>query len=142
VTDRESRRPGPDSQENKLELIDAHELIIRFQENAHHFASMSYHLAEMNVRGRYEMAKEWFQVYLDLCDVERDCDQMVGRLRLDRTLLFRIYHQILPVRDTWVRYQARHLNPEDKERCEAIRQEEEMWSTLITKIKKLLVASR
>ena len=67
---------------------------------------------------------------------------MVARLRLDRTLLFRIYHQMLPLRDMWMHYQTCNLNPADKERVEAIRQEEARWETLMTKIKKMLVAAR
>ena len=137
-----TRRPGPDSQENKLLLLEAYELIQQFQENARHCAAISYLMAERNVRGQYERAKEWLAVYNDLTDIERDCFQMVGRLRLDRGLLFRIYHQIRPIRDTWVHYQTHDLNPADKERVEAIRKEEAKWDTLMTMIKKLLVASR
>ena len=140
--DHETRRPGPDSQESKLLLLETHELIQQFEEDARHYAAMSYLLAERNVRGQYEKAKEWLQMYNDLSDVERDCFQMVGRLRLDRGLMFRIYHQTRPLRDTWVHYQTRHLNPADKERVEAIRKEEAKWDTLMTMIKKLLVASR
>ena len=140
--DHVTRRPGPDSQESKLLLLETHELIQQFEEDARHYAAMSYLLAERNVRGQYEKAKEWLQMYNDLSDVERDCFQMVGRLRLDRGLLFRIYHQIRPIRDTWVHYQTRDLNPADKERVEAIRKEEAKWDTLMTMIKKLLVASR
>ena len=66
---RESRRPGPDSQENKLLLLESQELIEHFQEHARHYAAMSYLVSGMNVRGEYEKAKEWAQVYLDLSDV-------------------------------------------------------------------------
>ena len=39
-------------------------------------------------------------------------------------------------------YRTRRLNPADKERGEAIREQEEQWTTFMTKIKKMLVASR
>ena len=142
IAGRESRHPGPDSQENRMLLVEGHEMIEQFQEVARQYATMAYLVSGMNVVGQYEKAKEWLQVYHDLTDVERDCFQMVGRLRLDRGLLFRIYDQTRALRDTWVHYQTRHLNPADKERCEALRQEETQWDTLMTKIKKMLVASR
>jgi hypothetical protein len=42
---------------------------------------------------------EWFQIYLDLDDVERDIDMMVVALRLDRAGLFRIANQWRSVLD-------------------------------------------
>ena len=45
--------------------------------------------AQMNVPGEYDKAKEWIAVFQGLEDVERESDQMVGRLQLDRTHLFR-----------------------------------------------------
>ena len=117
-------------------------MIQQFQEDSRHYAAMAYFLAERNVAGQYEKAKEWLQMYNDLSDVERNCFQMVGGLRLDRGLMFRIYHQMRALRDTWVHYKTRDLDPADQERCEAIRQEEAQWDTLMTMIKKMLVASR
>lgn len=117
-------------------------MIQQFQDNARHYAAMASLLAERNVAGQDEQAKEWWQLYQDLTDVERDCDHMVGRLCLDRALLFRIYHQTLPLRNTWMHYRTRRLNPADKERGEAVREQEEQWTTFMTKIKKMLVASR
>jgi hypothetical protein len=72
---------------------------------------------------------------------------MVGRLRLDRSLLFRIYHQMGPIRDTWMYYRTRHLKPalegeKEQEIPKDIREEEAMWATIMTNIKKMLVASR
>ena len=140
--DHMTRRPGPDSQENRLLVVESHEMIEHFQENARHYAAMAYLVSGMNVAGQYEKAKEWLQMYHDLTDLERDCDQMVGRLRLDRGLLFRIYHQMRVRRETWMHYQTRELNPADKERCVAIHKEEAQWDMLMTKIKHMLVASR
>jgi hypothetical protein len=100
----------------------------------------------MNVPGEYENAKEWIQVSQAFSDVERDFDQMVGLLRMDRSLL-RIYHQMGPIRDTWIHYRTRHLRPalegeKEQEIPEDIREEEAMWATIMTNIKKMLVASR
>lgn len=148
LTNRESRRVGPDSQESKLWLLDTHELIQQLQQDALDFAAMANLLAGMNAPGNeYEKAKEWLQVSQSLADVERDYDQMVGLLRLDRSLLFRIYHQIGPILSTWMHYRTRYLKPalegeKDQEIPEDIREEEAMWTTIMTNIKKMLVASR
>ena len=140
-------RPGPDSQESRLQLLDTHEQIQELERDARDFAGMAYLLSGMNVLGEYEKAKEWLQLSQALADVERDCDQMVGRLRLDRSLLFRIYQQMRGIRDTWMYYRTRHLRPalmgeKEHEIPEDIREEDAMWATIMTNIKKMLVASR
>lgn len=140
-------RPGPDSQESRLLLLDTHEQIQQLERDARDFAGMAYLLSGMNVPGEYEKAKEWLQLSQALGDVERDCDQMVGRLRLDRSLLFNIYHRMLPIRDTWMHYRTRHLKPalegeKEQEIPKDIREEDAMWATIMTNIKKMLVASR
>lgn len=142
-----ARRPGPDSQESRLLLLDTHEQIQQLQQDARTIAGMAYIFAGMNVPGEYEKAKEWLQLSQTLGDVERDCDQMVGRLRLDRSLLFRTYHQMRGIRDTWMHYRTRHLKPalegeKEHEIPEDIREEDAMWTTIMTNIKKMLVASR
>jgi hypothetical protein len=128
-------------------LLDTHEQIQQLERDARDFAGMAYLLSGMNVPGEYEKAKEWLQLSQALGDVERDCDQMVGRLRLDRSLLFNIYHRMLPIRDTWMHYRTRHLKPalegeKEQEIPKDIREEDAMWATIMTNIKKMLVASR
>jgi hypothetical protein len=128
-------------------LLDTHEHIQQLERDARNFAGMAYLLANGNVRGEYEKAKEWLQLSQALADVERDCDQMVGRLRLDRSLLFNIYHQMRGIRDTWMHYRTRHLKPalegeKEHEIPEDIREEDAMWATIMINIKKMLVASR
>lgn len=146
VADRESRRPGPGSQESKLCLLDTYELIQQLQKDAHDFAGIAYLLAQGNVRGEYEKAKEWLWLSQALGDVDRDFDLMVGPLRLDRSLLFRAYHQLGPIRDAWMHYRTRHLRPvregeQEQEIPEDIREEEAMWATIMTNLKKLLAAA-
>lgn len=147
VTDRQSRRTGPDSQESRLLLIETHEQIQQLKDDARTIAGMAYLLANGNVAGEYEKAKEWLQLSQALDDVERECDQMVGHLRLDRSLLFNIYHQMRKILDTWMYYRTRHLKPtldgeKEQDMPKDILEEEAMWATIMINIKKMLVASR
>ncbi|MEQ1844009.1 MAG: hypothetical protein ABL983_00345 [Nitrospira sp.] len=147
VSDRASRRTGPDSQDSILLLIETHEQIQQLKEDSRTIAGMAYLLSGMNVRGEYEKAKEWLQLSQALDDVERDCDRMVGLLRLDRSLLFTIYHRMAAIRDTWIHYRTSHLKPaldgeKEQEILKEIREEDAIWSTIMTNIKKMLVASR
>ena len=142
-----ANRPGPDSQESRLLLIETHEQIQQMKEDSRTIAGMAYLLANGNVAGEYEKAKEWFQLSQALDDVERSFDQMVGGLRLDRSLLFNSYHQMRGIRNTWMYYRTRHLKPalegeKEQEIPKDIREEEAMWATIMTNIKKMLVASR
>ena len=92
-------RHGPDSQEMKLLLLDPHEEIIQLQRSAGHhawFALMVSSCGSHPCQGT-RPPEEWARLAQDLGDVERDLDQMVGRLRLDRSLLFNIYHRMLTV---------------------------------------------
>lgn len=147
VADREPRRPGPDSQESRMLVLETPELIQSLWRDARDFAAMAYLLAKGNVAGEYEKAKEWLELSQALDDVDRDFDQMVWHLRLDRSLLFRIYHRMGPLRDTWMYYRTRHLKPalegeKEQEIPQDIRDEVEMWATIMTNIKKMLVAAR
>jgi hypothetical protein len=96
--DREPRRHGPDSQESKLCLLDTHEIITRLREDADCFAGRASELARMNVQAEFEKAREWRELSQQLAEVERDCDQMVGPLQLDRALLFGIYHRMMGIK--------------------------------------------
>ncbi len=147
VADRESRRPGPDSHESRLLLLDTAELIQQLRRDARYFAGIAYLLAQGNEQGEYEKAKEWFWLSQGLDDVDRDFDLMVGPLRLDRSLLFRAYHQLGPIRDAWMYYRTRHLRPvregeKEQEIPEDIREEDAMWATIMSNIKKMLAMSR
>lgn len=147
LADREPRRPGPDSLENKLCLLETHELIQQLRQDARTIASMAAGFAQMNVPGEYDKAKEWIAVFQGLDDVERESDQLVGRLQLDRTHLFRVYHQMGLLWGAWMHYRTCDLKPavegeKEQEIWKDIREEAAMWATVMTNIKKLLAASR
>lgn len=145
--DRESRRPGPDSQDMKLLLLDTHEGITQLHSDAedHTFwAQWLARTAPIHAEG-HATPEEWVRLYQDLGDVERDLDQMKGRLRLDRSLLFNIYHRMLAVQGAWLEYRARdfscrgEVTPQGEE---VLREEQALFADLILKIKRMLVAAR
>lgn len=144
--DSESRRPGPDSQEMRLLLLETHEEIAKLYGIAVNHAWWAEFLsrtARTDDEG-HATSEEWGRLAQDLGDVERDFDQMKGRLRLDRSLLFNIYHRIFALQDAWLNYQARdfcyegELSPKGEK---VLREERELFADLI-KVKKMLVASR
>jgi len=84
-------------------------------------------------------------LYQDLGDVERDLDQMVGPLRLDRRLLFTVYHRTLAIKDAWLEYQARDFSHEGAVTTkgeEVLREEGALFADLMLNIKRMLVAPR
>jgi hypothetical protein len=141
------RRPGPDSQEMKFELLNFNEDIIRLYSDAedHTFwADFFSRTARNHVQG-CTTPEEWVMILHDLGDILRDVDQMKGRLRLDRSLLFNIYHKMLAIEGAWLNYQARdfsrngELTPEGEE---VLREERALFADLMLKVKKMLVAAR
>jgi len=147
LVDRESRRPGPDSQDMKLLLLDTNEEITRLRSNAEDHAWWAQFLARTasaQVQG-HATPEEWVRLYHDLGDILRDLDQMKGRLRLDRSLLFNIYHRMLAMQDAWLEYRARdftrggEVTPEGEE---VLRVEQALFADLMLKIKRMLVAAR
>ena len=102
----------------------------------------------MGVHDEYEYAVEWMKIYQSLVDVERDCEQMVSRLQLDRSLMFRIYHAMQAIRDRWIDSWASRLNPKEEgqasyeESVKNLLREENEWGTTMTQVKKMLVSSR
>lgn len=145
--DREFRRPGPDSQEMRLLLLDTHEEIAKLHRSAGNHAWWAEFLARTartHVEG-HAMPEEWARIYQDLGDVERDLDQQVGPLRLDRSLLFNIYHRMLAVQDAWLAYQMRDFSHEGEvtpKGEEVLREETALFADLMLKIKRMLVAAR
>ncbi len=84
-------------------------------------------------------------IHQDLGDVTRDLDLMVGRLRLDRSILFNIYHRMLAVQGAWLEYRARDFSREGvvtPEGEDVLRVEQALFADLMLKIKRLLVAAR
>lgn len=145
--DCQSRRPGPDSQDMKLELLNTNEDITRLggdAENHAFWAEFLERTARSHVEG-HATSKEWGSLAQNLGDIERDLDQMKGRLRLDRSLLFNIYHRMLAVQEAWLEYQVRdfsrngELTPKGED---VLREERALFADLIVKIKRMLVAAR
>lgn len=145
--ERASRRPGPDSQDMKLLLLDTHEAITQLQRDAdgHTFwAEFLARTASAQVQG-HATPEEWGRLAQDLGEVERDFFLMKGNLRLDRSLLFNIYHRMLAVQEAWLEYQVRdfsrngELTPKGED---VLREERALFADLIVKIKRMLVAAR
>ena len=141
------RRPGPDSPEMKLLLLDTHEAITQLHSDAGDHAFWAQWIARTDpthAQGK-TTPEEWVMIYQDLGDVTRDLDLMVGPLRLARSLLFHIYHRMLAIQDAWLSYQARdftrggELTPEGEE---VLREERARFADLLLKIKRMLVAAR
>lgn len=141
------KRHGPDSQENKLRLLNTHEAIMQLWRTAGHHAWMAQWLARVDpshAEGHASSA-EWFGVNQDLGDIERDLSQMVGVLRLDRTQLFRIYHRFQVARENWLHYLWRDFSRNGEltpEGAAAVYKDDERLTDVLSNIKCLLVASR
>ncbi|MEI8015202.1 MAG: C2H2-type zinc finger protein [Nitrospira sp.] len=147
ITDRESRRPGPDSQDMKLLLLDTQEEFTRLKSDAgdHTFwAEFMFRTDRTHAEGR-TTHEEWVRIYQDLGDIQRDLDQMIGPLRLDRSILFNTYHRMLAVQSAWLEYRARDftrggvVTPEGED---VLRVEQARFAALMLNIKRMLVAAR
>jgi hypothetical protein len=147
VAGHEPRRPGPDSQEIKLLLLDTNEEIIQRHSDAGDHAFWAQWIARTDpthAQG-HTTPEEWAMIYQDLGDVVRELDQMVGPLRLDRSILFHIYHQMLAIQGAWLEYQARdfsHGGEVTPKGEEVLREEQALFADLLLKIKRMLVAAR
>ena len=145
--DHVTHRPGPDSKENKLLLLDTQEAMKQLLREAGHHAWWARWLARgapSQVEG-HTTPEEWFQVYQDLDDVLRELDHMVGSLRLDRALLFNVYHRFQVIRDHWLQYQWRDFsrNGELTPQGQAVVHEDKVLLTdVLSQIKQMLVAAR
>lgn len=143
----ESRRPGPDSQDMKLLLFEAQEGTIRLHSDAedHTFwADFLSRTARTHVEG-HATPEEWVMVYHDLGEILREFDQMIGRLRLDRSILFNIYHRMLAINDAWLDYRRRDFSRDGEvtpQGAEMLREEQALFSDLMLQIKRMLVAAR
>jgi len=147
VAGREPHRPGPDSQDMKLLLLDTNEGLIQLHSDAGDHAFWAQWIAQTDpthAQGK-STPEEWVMIYHDLGNVTRDLDLMVGPLRLDRSLLFSIYHRMLAIQDVWLDYRTRdftragEVTPEGEE---VLRQERALFADLMLKIKRMLVAAR
>lgn len=70
---------------------------------------------------------------------------MIGRLRLDRSILFTIYHRMLAIQDAWLDYRRRdfsrggEVTPKGEE---VLREERALFADLTRQIKRMVVAAR
>lgn len=141
------RRPGPDSSENKLLLLDTNEAITDLVRKAAGYAWMAQWLrrgAPTQAEGR-ATPEEWLQIYQDLDDVERDLGQMKLLLRLDRTLLFRAYHRFLVIQENWLYCRRRDFSRNGEMTSEgdtAVHEDKVFLTDIFSKIKRMLVATR
>ena len=125
-------------------LLDTQETMKQLHREAGHRAWWLARGAPSHAEG-HATPEEWFQVYQDLDDVDRDLDQMVGSLRLDRSLLFNVYHRFQVIRDHWLQYQWRdfsrngELTPQGQA---AVHEDEVLLTDVLSKIKQMLVAAR
>ena len=141
------RRPGPDSQEMKLVLLDTNEGLTQLHCDAGDHAFWAQWLARADAthaQGK-TTPEEWAMVYQDVGDVTRELDLMVGPLRLDRSILFNVYHRMLAVQRAWLEYRARDFSREGvvtPEGEEVLRTEQALFADLMLNIKRMLVAAR
>jgi hypothetical protein len=145
--DCEPRRPGPDSQDMKLLLLDVNEDIIQLERDAGDHAFWAQWLARTaptHTEGN-TTPEQWMLIHHDLGDVTRDLDLMVGPLRLDRSLLFTVYHRMQTIQGAWLECQRRdfsrggEVTPQGEE---VLREERAFFADLMLKIKRMLVAAR
>ena len=145
--DRQPRRPGPDSQDMKLVLLETQETFTRIYSDAedHTFwADFLLRTARTHVEG-HATAEEWVMIYHDLGEILREFDQLIGRLRLDRSILFNIYHRMLAINDAWLDYRRRDFSRGGEvtpQGAEVLREERALFADLMLKIKRMLVAAR
>ena len=141
------QRRGRDSQESLLLLLDGWEMFSKMKSKCVDCAAIARMLG--SVRPGMTTAEKWVALYWILDECERDYEQMVMRLRLDRTILFRTYQQMLAVKCNWLNYlyndfaQTTETVSDEVNTTEPSAWDEEarMWDTFMTHIKKMLVAS-
>jgi hypothetical protein len=138
------RRNGRQPQESLLLLLDIDEVYPQLKFECLDHAALARLMS--SVRSNIVGVDEWVKLYWLLDDCHRDYQQMVIGMRLDPTLLFSIYQRMLGIKEQWLSFRTRELAPEDGEMsqdsCEALRAEDEYWTTIIYKIKRMLVTSR
>jgi hypothetical protein len=131
----------------KLLLLDVNEDTIQLERDAgdHAFWAQWIARTDPNHAEGKTTPEEWAMIYQDLGDVTRDLDLMVGPLRLDRSLLFNIYHRMLAIQGAWLECQRRdfsrggEVTPQGEE---VLREERALFADLMLKIKRMLVAAR
>jgi hypothetical protein len=140
------RRFGGDSQENLMLLLDVYEVLPELKRKCLDYAAIARLLA--NVRPGMTTAEEWVSLYWIIDEYERGYEQMVMQFHLNRMVL-ELYRQMSVVKKTWLNNlfndfnkQTGYASEEMSEKAMfALDEEEKMWNTIMTNIKKMLVAS-
>lgn len=142
------KRPGPLSQEGKLLALDAWEGLEQLQRAAQRFGTVANIMAEMNIEGHYEQAKEWAKIYWIMDDCLRDLDPMLPVFRLDRGVLFGMYTIIRTLKERWIEERVSSffrpaLEPDglDEATRTMLFEEEAKFVRLIDQLKRLVVAA-
>jgi hypothetical protein len=142
-----SKRGGRDSQEHLLLLLDISEIFPELKCKSLDHGTIARLFG--SIRPRMMTPQQWMDLYWIIDECERDYEQMVMRLRLDRTILFRVYQRMLLVKQSWLTYLLAHFDKNTQSVCEednmnapsAWDVEERMWNAIMTSIKKMLVAA-
>lgn len=142
-----SQHRGRDSQENLLLLLDLSEVLPKLKWKSLDYGAIARLLR--TVRPQMTTPEEWMALYTTIDDIERDYEQMVMRLRLDRIILFRTYHKMLAVKNRWMNYLSTDFNTSNESICDDVQtnessawyEEAQMWDTIMTNIKRMLVSS-
>jgi len=130
-----------------LLLLDVYEMLPELKQKCLDYAAIARLLA--SVRTEMTPVEEWARLYWIIDECERDYEQMVMQFRLERKILFLIYHKMLAVKTTWLDYLANDFSKHAGSVCEetneketsALEEETNLWNTIMTNIKKMLVAS-
>lgn len=128
-------------------LLDVSEVLSELKRKSLDYAAIARMLA--NVRPWMTTVEQWVALYWMIDECERDYEQMVLRLRLDRTILFRIYQQMLSAKQNWLTYLGTDFNQNTESLCNEMNMNESsawdvevhMWNNLMTSLKKMLVAA-
>ena len=135
-----SKRPGRQSQERLLDLLDVHEQLQQFLDETAMRAKLAQLLSSFpGYTGA--PAGAWTAVYQDLSLCVRDCHQMVLQMRLDHDLLFGLYHQLECVQTRWLRCRTFAVDRYEPDVPSPAGLEEDLarWSRLAEKVKRMLV---
>jgi hypothetical protein len=147
-----SGRFSRDSQDNLLLLLDVHELLPELKHMCLERARIARLLGTVKpgrVKPGLTSVEEWVSLYWIIDECGRDHDQMVIRLRLDRMMLFRIYQQMLVVKNYWLNYECNDCDKQsgfvseemDEKGTFVSNKEERIWTAIMTSIKWMLVGA-
>jgi hypothetical protein len=142
-----SGRFGRDSQDNLLLLLDVYELLPELKHMCLERACIARLLG--SVKPGLTSVEAWISLNWTIDECERDHEQMVMRLSLDRMILFRIYQRMLEVKNNWLNYECNDCDKQsgfvseemDEKGTFLSNKEERLWTAIMTSIKRMLVGA-